>query len=88
MPEQSAMFMKGPYDPLVIERAEGPWLYTRDGRKILDAAAGAVVVNIGQGRAEVAQVDASDDAKDVFLDVALSVPLKDFLTLAAYDRLP
>jgi hypothetical protein len=23
----------------------------------------------------------------VFLDVALSVPLKDFLTLAAYDRL-
>ena len=38
-------------------------------------------------RAEVADVDASDAAKDVFLDVALSVPLKDFLTLAAYDRL-
>jgi malate synthase len=38
-------------------------------------------------REEVATVDASDAAKDVFLDVALSVPLKDFLTLAAYDRL-
>jgi malate synthase len=38
-------------------------------------------------RAEVAAVDASDAAKDVFLDVALAVPLKDFLTLAAYDRL-
>jgi malate synthase len=38
-------------------------------------------------RAEVAQVEASDAAKEVFLDVALSVPLKDFLTLAAYDRL-
>ncbi|HEY2778430.1 MAG TPA: malate synthase A [Gaiellaceae bacterium] len=38
-------------------------------------------------RDEVADVDASDAAKDVFLDVALSVPLKDFLTLAAYDRL-
>jgi malate synthase len=38
-------------------------------------------------RAEVAAVDASGAAKDVFLDVALSVPLKDFLTLAAYDRL-
>ena len=38
-------------------------------------------------RREVAAVDASAAAKDVFLDVALSVPLKDFLTLAAYDRL-
>jgi malate synthase len=38
-------------------------------------------------RDEVEQVAASAAAKDVFLDVALSVPLKDFLTLAAYDRL-
>ncbi len=38
-------------------------------------------------RDEVAKVEASWAAKDVFLDVALSVPLKDFLTLAAYDRL-
>jgi malate synthase len=39
-------------------------------------------------REEVAKVDASDAAKEVFADVALSVPLKDFLTLAAYDRIP
>jgi hypothetical protein len=39
-------------------------------------------------REEVAKVDASDAAKEVFVDVALSVPLKDFLTLAAYDRIP
>ncbi|HST15636.1 MAG TPA: malate synthase A [Gaiellaceae bacterium] len=38
-------------------------------------------------REEVAAVDASDAAKEVFLDVALAVPMKDFLTLAAYDRL-
>jgi len=38
-------------------------------------------------RSEVAAIEASDAAKEVFLDVALSVPLKDFLTLAAYDRL-
>ena len=38
-------------------------------------------------REEVAAIDASDAAKAVFLDVALSVPLKDFLTLAAYDLL-
>jgi malate synthase len=39
-------------------------------------------------RAEIARVEASDAAKEVFADVALSVPLKDFLTLSAYDRLP
>jgi len=38
-------------------------------------------------REAVAAVDASEAAKDVFVDVALSVPMKDFLTLAAYDRL-
>jgi malate synthase len=38
-------------------------------------------------RDEIARVDASEEAKDVFADVALTVPLKDFLTLSAYDRL-
>jgi malate synthase len=37
---------------------------------------------------EIAAVDASQQAKDVFADVALSVPLADFLTLSAYDLLP
>src|SRR5690349_6940911 len=39
-------------------------------------------------REEIAKVEASEAAKDVFADVALSVPLKDFLTTTAYDRLP
>jgi malate synthase len=38
-------------------------------------------------REEIAAIEASDAAKEVFADVALSVPLKDFLTLSAYDRL-
>src|SRR4029079_18443336 len=38
-------------------------------------------------REEIAKIDASDAAKEVFADVALSNPLKDFLTLSAYDRL-
>ncbi|HVU78494.1 MAG TPA: malate synthase A [Gaiellaceae bacterium] len=38
-------------------------------------------------RAEIAKIDASGAAKEVFADVALSTPLKDFLTLTAYDRL-
>src|SRR5208337_2645857 len=53
-------FMRGPYEPLLIERGEGAWLYTADGRKILDAAGGAVVTNIGQGREEIAQLLAEE----------------------------
>jgi adenosylmethionine-8-amino-7-oxononanoate aminotransferase len=63
MPAHSSMFMRAPHEPLMIERAEGPWLYTRDGRRILDAGAGAVVVNIGQGREELAKVAAEEVAR-------------------------
>jgi adenosylmethionine-8-amino-7-oxononanoate aminotransferase len=40
--------------PVGIARAEGATLYTTDGRAILDAAGGAIAVNVGHGRAEVA----------------------------------
>ena len=39
-------------------------------------------------REEIAKVDASDAAKEVFAEVALTTPLQDFLTVTAYDRLP
>ena len=38
-----------------VERAEGAYLITPDGRRILDAAGGAIVANIGHGRREVAE---------------------------------
>jgi malate synthase len=38
-------------------------------------------------REEIARIDASDAAKEVFAEVALATPLKDFLTVTAYDRL-
>ena len=44
--------------PLAIDRAEGAYLFTSDGRRILDAAGGAIVVNVGHGRAEVAEAAA------------------------------
>jgi len=75
MPPTDAMFIRGPNEPLAIERAEGPWLYTRDGRKILDAGAGAVVVNIGQGREEIAEIARSTIANlDYVLPVWTSPP--------------
>lgn len=47
-------FVPGP-PPLVVERTEGVWLHTDDGRRILDAGSGAVVTNIGHGRREVVE---------------------------------
>lgn len=42
-------------NPLVIERGEGVYLYTADGRKILDAMAGLWNVSAGYGREELAK---------------------------------
>ena len=36
--------------PLTVARTEGAWLVTHDGRRILDAAGGAIVASIGQDR--------------------------------------
>jgi malate synthase len=36
---------------------------------------------------EIARVDAPDEAKEVFTDVALTDDFVEFLTLPAYDRL-
>lgn len=43
-------------DPLIIERGEGVWLHTVDGRKILDGLAGLWNVNIGYGNTELGSV--------------------------------
>lgn len=42
-------------DPVVVERAEGVYLYTTDGHKILDGMAGLWNVNAGYGREELAK---------------------------------
>jgi len=42
-----------------IARAEGAWLELPDGRRILDAAGGAIVSNVGHGRPEVARAVAA-----------------------------
>jgi putrescine---pyruvate transaminase len=43
-------------NPLVIERADGVYLYSTDGRKILDGMAGLWNVNIGYGNTELPDV--------------------------------
>ncbi len=43
-------------NPVIVERGEGVWLYTTDGRKILDGMAGLWNVNIGYGNQELGEV--------------------------------
>ncbi len=52
-------------DPLVVKHAEGVWLHTTDGRKMLDGLGGLWNVNVGFGRKELAQA-----AYDQMLQVA------------------
>jgi putrescine---pyruvate transaminase len=42
-------------DPLVVHKAEGVWLHTTDGRKMLDGLGGLWNVNAGFGRKELAE---------------------------------
>ena len=59
-----------------ISRAQ-VWSWVQDGR-----------FDIERVRREVAAVDASEAAKEVFQEVALAEDFVEFLTLPAYDRLP
>ena len=55
--------------PVHIERAKGAYLYDSNGREILDAAGGAIAVNIGHGRVEVA-----DAMRDAVVECSYTVP--------------
>lgn len=50
----------------IAARGEGCYIYTADGRRILDAAGGAAVVSIGHGVAEIAQAMADQAARLAF----------------------
>ena len=53
--------------PLRIARSEGVWLYTDEGKQILDASGGAIVVSIGHGRREVAEAYAREAERAAYL---------------------
>ena len=66
-------------DPLYVERTGGAWLYTREGKQILDAAGGAVVVNIGHGRKEVAEVIAAAATANTYVLPVFLTPEREAL---------
>lgn len=69
--------------PLTVARTEGVWLVTADGRRILDAAGGAIVAGIGHGRAEVADVAARALAETTFVVPPFATPSR----IALVERL-
>ncbi len=69
-PERASLYpFAGPPGsvPLRIARAEGVWLHTADGNRILDAAGGAVLANVGHGRREVAEAYARAAADEGYV---------------------
>ena len=48
---------------LVIDRAEGVWVWTERGKKLMDAFAGLAVVNVGHGRREIAEAIAEQTVR-------------------------
>jgi adenosylmethionine-8-amino-7-oxononanoate aminotransferase len=50
-------------EELVIDHAEGVWVWTERGVKLLDAFAGLAVVNVGHGRREIAEAIAEQTVR-------------------------
>src|SRR5580765_4069156 len=48
---------------LVIDRGEGVWIWTEQGKKLLDGFAGLAVVNVGHGRREIAEAVAEQTVR-------------------------
>jgi adenosylmethionine-8-amino-7-oxononanoate aminotransferase len=52
-----------PDEDLVVDRAEGVWVWTENGTKLLDGFAGLAVVNAGHGRREIAEAIAEQTVR-------------------------
>jgi putrescine aminotransferase len=50
-------------EELLIDRAEGVWVWTQHGKKLMDAFAGLAVVNVGHGRREIAEAIAEQTVR-------------------------
>lgn len=62
-----AFVPRGGRSALLIERAEGAWLHRADGGRILDAAGGAIVANVGHGRQEVVDAMGAAAAREGYV---------------------
>ena len=77
---------RGEPPPVAVARTEGPWLVTPDGRRIYDAAGGAIVANVGHGRTEVADAVREALAAETYVVPPFATPSRLRLTERLQER--
>src|SRR6188768_4592906 len=68
--------IQGAIDPIVIDRAEGVWLYTPEGQKILDFNAQLMSVNIGHGDRRVVDAITEQATKLQYVQPAFATEIR------------
>ena len=75
-----------PTDFLRIVGGEGAWLIADDGRRILDAAGGAIVSNVGHGRREVTDAMTNGGATATYVVPIWRTPEREALVSRLRER--
>jgi taurine---2-oxoglutarate transaminase len=68
--------VQGALDPIVIDRAEGVWLYTPEGRRILDFNSQLMSVNIGHGDRRVIDAITEQASKLQYVQPAFATEIR------------
>ena len=79
---------QGAIDPIAIDRAEGVWLYTPDGRRILDFNSQLMSVNIGHGDRRVIDAITEQATKLQYVQPAFATEIRARLGAKLAEILP
>jgi len=79
---------QGAIDPIAIDRAEGVWLYTPDGRRILDFNSQLMSVNIGHGDRRVIDAITEQATRLQFVQPAFATEIRARLGQKLAEILP
>ena len=80
--------IQGAIDPIVIDHAEGVWLYTPDGQRILDFNSQLMSVNIGHGDRRVIDAITEQATKLQFVQPAFATEIRGRLGQKLAEILP
>jgi taurine--2-oxoglutarate transaminase len=80
--------IQGAIDPIVVDRAEGVWLYTPEGRKILDFNSQLMSVNIGHGDRRVIDAITEQALKLQYVQPAFATEIRGRLGKKLSEILP
>src|SRR4029453_14659610 len=80
--------VQGALDPIVIDRAEGVWLYTPEGRRILDFNSQLMSVNIGHGDRRVIEAITEQGLKPQYVQPGFATEVRGRLGQKLTEILP